>query len=241
MRDKILNSLLILAVVVAGFITWYVKDDNTNVGSDNSNNTSVGDHAADIPPQPDTATYMITFDATWSTESHPSTLPPGAHVSPAVAVAHSTPNDLFESRAQATPGIEDMAETGATPVLLAELAADPSVLESKVGARIDTPGKTEITITASKAFPLLSIVSMLAPSPDWFVGINNFNLFEDGVWLESAVLETAPYDAGTDSGVDFTSENSDTQPKGVISTPQDAAFVEATNQSIFGTITVVRL
>lgn len=47
----------------------------------------------------------------------------------------------------------------------------------------------------------MSFVSMIDPSPDWFVGVSRLELcLENGSWVESKVLDLFPWDAGTDSG-----------------------------------------
>ena len=49
--------------------------------------------------------------------------------------------------------------------------------------------------------PLVTHVSMIAPSPDWFVGVNSLSLLEGGSFMSSVVIQLFAYDAGTDSGV----------------------------------------
>ena len=63
---------------------------------------------------------------------------------------------------------------------------------------------------------------MIAPSPDWFVSARNINLYENGDWVEEMSVAAPLYDAGTDSGEEFDSEDEDTDPKEVISRVADA-------------------
>ena len=59
---------------------------------------------------------------------------------------------------------------------------------------------------------------MIAPSPDWMIAINSISLLDgSGEWENEIVLDLIPYDAGTDSGLDYTSPNIDTNPKEPIS------------------------
>ena len=53
---------------------------------------------------------------------------------------------------------------------------------------------------------------MIAPSPDWFVGIHGVDLRPGGVWAREIVVDLDPYDSGTDSGVNYTSGNADITP-----------------------------
>lgn len=51
---------------------------------------------------------------------------------------------------------------------------------------------------------LLSLVSMIYPSPDWFVGVSGLELCEkECKWSEGFEVELYPWDAGTDSGVTY--------------------------------------
>lgn len=58
----------------------------------------------------------------------------------------------------------------------------------------------------------VTLVSMIAPSPDWFVGVSGLSLYENGEWVSEKVAELYLYDAGTDSGINFTSADVVTTP-----------------------------
>ena len=54
---------------------------------------------------------------------------------------------------------------------------------------------------------------MLAPSPDWFIGIDSLDMCNSGKWRESMnVNMLPPWDAGTDDGTGFSSTNAATNP-----------------------------
>ena len=188
-----------------------------------------------------TAVYMIEYSVPWSASTHPDTLPSGSHVSPIVVVSHMDENELFASGTAATDGIEIMAETGATKVLAGEISDNSSILSSVIGTRIDTPGSNTLKLELDQNHSLLSAVSMLAPSPDWFVAINSVELFKDGQWLEEIELTMKPYDAGTDSGATFTAADSDTSPAETIGPPADGVFVNAADENDFATITITKI
>jgi hypothetical protein len=65
----------------------------------------------------------------------------------------------------------------------------------------------------SLSHPLVTLVSMVAPSPDWFVGVSSLGLLENGDWVEERVVELFPYDAGTDGGTTYQSANQPTTPR----------------------------
>ena len=57
------------------------------------------------------------------------------------------------------------------------------------------------------------VVSMIAPSPDWFVGVHGLLLVDaDGEWVDSLTIELLASDSGTDDGPNFTSPNDDSDP-----------------------------
>jgi hypothetical protein len=79
---------------------------------------------------------------------------------------------------------------------------------------------------------------MLAPSPDWFVGVAGLDLRAGGAWLPERTVDLFVYDAGTDSGPNYTSPNDDTDPPEPIARIVEAPF--ATNGTV-GTFTFTRL
>ena len=77
-------------------------------------------------------------------------------------------------------------------------------------------------------------IAMLAPSPDWFSSTHGNQPLADNadgeqVWLKSFKYESMPYDAGTDSGETFHSEDLVTDPVGVVT----AFEVGSTDTGIF--------
>lgn len=65
-------------------------------------------------------------------------------------------------------------------------------------------GKTFAVFRVDSDNHLVSFVSMISPSPDWFVGISALELCQqDCTWLESKVIDLYPWDAGTDNGVTY--------------------------------------
>ena len=76
---------------------------------------------------------------------------------------------------------------------------------------------TTMMITASGKYSQASFIAMIAPSPDWFVGVHGVELCgSDGKWKESMSMYLPAWDAGTDSGMNFTSENAPTLPQNVV-------------------------
>jgi hypothetical protein len=164
-----------------------------------------------------TASYRVLFEAVWSAATHPTDFPGGAHFSGLIGATHSADLTIWENGGQASDGMEQMAETGATTLLSAEVQSfqDDGTAENLLagGGVNPSPGSVMLDFEITADFPLVTLVSMIAPSPDWFVGVSGLELCVDGQWLDNLEVELFAYDAGTDSGATFTATNDDTNPK----------------------------
>jgi hypothetical protein len=178
--------------------------------------------------------YRVTFESTWSAGSHPVQFPANPHFSGLVGAVHNDQAELWSRGKSASAGIELMAETGGKTSLLNEvdqLIQNGSALSNLSGGGLSSsPGTVSLEFTVNKSYPLVSLVSMVAPSPDWFVGVSSLSLLESGEWVEFKEVDLRVYDAGTDNGVTFTSANSNTSPQGTItrltSDATDSDFVD---------------
>lgn len=163
-----------------------------------------------------TATYELVFEATWSAATHPVDFPPNPHFSGLIGGTHNQLVEFWAPGALASAGIEAMAETGSKSPLDSEVQAaivggDAGTLVSGGGIPV-SPGTVSVQLTVTQEHSKVTVVSMIAPSPDWFVGVRNLELFENGDWVPGKVVTLYPYDAGTDSGTNYTSPNQDTNP-----------------------------
>jgi len=108
----------------------------------------------------------------------------------------------------ASEGIRQVAEWGATRHLENELKAKSRSINTIIKARgLWHPNEREKTSAAFRVDRnrhLMSLVSMIGPSPDWIVGISDLQLcLANCTWLEDAQLDLFPFDAGTDSGITY--------------------------------------
>lgn len=242
------RSFAVVSVLVATLVcstagaTSALAAPIDGAGSATASATRLGNQEAIKPlPPPPTARYRVTIVSEWTAASHPVTRPGNSHFSPTVLANHGVAGDLFVVGVPASPGIEQMAETGATGTLRAELAGDGSVSDVLTGSSIFGVGQNSFDVTAGRGDDLISLVTMLAPSPDWFVGIHDVDLLRSDGWIDRLELDLGNYDAGTDSGPGFTSANADTNPAQVISGPRDAAFAQAAAENRFGRVVIERL
>ncbi len=172
-----------------------------------------------LAAQQGSAVYEVTFTSTWTSTTHPVDFPPGPHFSPLIGGTHNAATQFWAPGIIATDGIEDMAESGSTGVLSNEIQAKINTGDANsliLGSSLTSPGSSTVRFTIDASHSHLSMVSMLAPSPDWFVGITGVNLIQNGLWVEDMVIPAQVWDAGTDSGTTYNSANQDTNPAVVI-------------------------
>ena len=174
------------------------------------------------------ARYRVTFQATWSAATHPTSFPGNPHFSGLVGATHDADTRLWQRGELASDGMELMAETGGKTKLLAEIAelieAGTAHGELSGGGLSTSPASVSLEFDAVASHPFVTLVSMLAPSPDWFVGVSAMSLLaEDGTWKEREEVMLRLYDAGTDDGTTFNAANADSDPPQPISRLSSAA------------------
>ena len=187
------------------------------------------------------ATYTVTFTSVWNSSDH-GTLPSGAHWSKLVGANHNSNITFLEIGQNATLGIENIAEEGLNSEFQNN-EVQPSVDNGNTEQYIDgddlnsaTGTITIMGLEISENYPLLTLVSMIAPSPDWMIALNSFSLLDGGNnWKDNISIDLFPYDAGTDDGTNYTSSNNDTNPQVPISSLQG---VFPFNSNKIGTLTI---
>lgn len=168
-----------------------------------------------LPPAA-TARYSVTFEATWNAASHPTDIPPNPHFSGLIGGTHRPGVSFWEAGAPASDGIRLMAERGRQSPLDAEVNAAIAAGQAQhllAGGDVpSSPGATSLEFPVSLEYPLVTLVTMVAPSPDWFVGVSGLSLLENGSWVDERSVELYPWDAGTDSGSTYRSPDQVTTP-----------------------------
>ena len=150
-----------------------------------------------------TARYTVRLDATWSEATHPQAYPSGAHISPLIGGTHDTGFVAWRLGALASKGIKDMAENGGSSIHKKEVEAAIAKGTAGVvvaGQGLNAPGTDTATFEIDTDHPLVSVAGMLAPTPDWFTGVDSANLCGEGGWLDELDFDALVYDAGTKSG-----------------------------------------
>ncbi len=180
------------------------------IGCSKDNNTIT-------PQEPDAnARYRLTFNATWSAQTHPNEFPSSAHFSGLIGMTHNSNVMLFSKGELASDGIKKMAETGGKSPLDTEIQNFISVGTGNILISGDgissSPGEVSIEFNIASSHSMVSVVSMVAPSPDWFIAVSNINLIENNEWVTSKTITVDIYDSGTDNGSTFRSPDEPTLP-----------------------------
>ncbi|XP_039955750.1 spondin-1 [Bactrocera tryoni] len=88
--------------------------------------------------------------------------------------------------------------------------------EFNIPAVLVGDGRQETKFFVDSNHSMVSLMTRIVPSPDWFIGVNSFQLCVGGSWIDTVTVEMDPLDAGTDNGFTFTAPNWPTSPQGVI-------------------------
>ncbi len=164
--------------------------------------------------------YSVTFKGMWNLQSTPGGVVSGGHFTTLIGAVHNSSVTYWSSGGLATPGVENVAELGATGTFRGEINASGnnklSIIQQSPGSGPEGSNTFDIEVTSD--YPLVTLLSMIGPSPDWFVGISGLSLLDgDGNWKDELVVNLYPYDAGTEEGTEFTLNNSPTSPQEAIS------------------------
>ena len=167
------------------------------------------------------AAYRVTFEGKFTASALASgvSVPSGEHFTTLIGAIHNGSVTFWSSGGTASAGIESMAEVGGTSALKSEINASSNalaVIEQSIVSGGTATATVDITLTTDH--PLVTLTSMIAPSPDWFVGVSGLSLrntADDG-WQPSLAVDLFPYDAGTEEGTEFSLSNSATSPQGTI-------------------------
>ncbi|KAF4531449.1 hypothetical protein B566_EDAN004220 [Ephemera danica] len=129
--------------------------------------------------------------------------------------SHSGNFTLFRLGERASLGLKVFAETGRSESL--DSAAADSVLDQFQAPPITAgEGHVETSFFVDGNHSQVSLVTRIVPSPDWFIGLDSFELCVNANWIDSVTIELDPIDAGTDNGFTFTAPNWPTEPQGVV-------------------------
>lgn len=168
------------------------------------------------PPVPTAeARYRVVATLAWSRPqfSLPAT---NAHFTAFIGAVHHIDTFLWKPGGLATQGVEFVAEVGSGGRLNAEI--DGIIAKGKALKRFAIPapavnGVFDTIFNFTLQHAAISFVSMIAPSPDWFVGLSSYSLIQNNQWVDDITVPLYLFDAGTEEGDIFGYDNPTTNPQ----------------------------
>ncbi|XP_042888720.1 uncharacterized protein LOC122264087 [Penaeus japonicus] len=129
------------------------------------------------------------------------------------SISHGKDFVLFRAGESASPEVKTFAETGRSDGFDKYGQGNDGVLDVfSAPAITQGVGESESEFFVDGNHSRISLASKIVPSPDWFVGVDSFELCEGGNWVDNVKIQVDPLDAGTDNGLTFTSPNWPTSP-----------------------------
>ncbi len=197
---------------------------------------------AAVPTGP--AEYTVIIKSTWTKTSHPFEYPSGAHFSGMIGASHNAKYSIFAIGRRPTPGLERLSEEGKHSPLDTEIrtAIDQgnALMLFESGGLKNWKDSMVATVRVDRAHPLVSVVNMIAPSPDWFTGASGVTLAENGAWITRRTVTLYAYDSGGDDGTTYKAPDKDTNPKKPTTRAANRHFVINGRVKPVATVTFVR-
>jgi hypothetical protein len=175
------------------------------------------------------AKYLVTWNFNWN-----GAVPAGAEApgfSPPVGAAHEPDDAFWVGGEPADEDVRAVAELGDATALIARLNAEGKTVFDSAAVGPGGVSTTAVNVGPGKH---LTVMSMVVPSPDWFVGVSNVNLGGDGTWVPYAEYALEPYDAGTDAGTTLDAADAPQTPRGVIRKMSDDEAMDLFGNTTLG-------
>ncbi len=190
------------------------------------------------------AEYTVIVKSTWTRVSHPFEYPSDAHFSGMIGASHNAKYSIFAVGRRPTPGLERLSEEGKHSPLDTEIrtAIDQgnALMLFESGGIKNWKDSMVATVRVDPAHPLVSVVNMIAPSPDWFTGASDVNLADNGAWITRRTVTLYAYDSGGDDGTTYKAKDKDTNPKKPTTRASTRHFVVHGRVKPVATLTFVR-
>ncbi len=124
-----------------------------------------------------------------------------------------------------------------------------AIAAGKAGALIEFAEASEGPVHApvahrfeiDESYPLVSLVGMIAPGPDWFFRVSNVELRQDGRWVSSITVGVFAWDSGGDAGTTYMAEDADLDPKKASQLLDNPIFLQNGNRVSVGTFIFKRV
>jgi hypothetical protein len=143
-----------------------------------------------------------------------------------------------------TPGLERLSEEGKHDPLDQEInaaiAAGNALALTESDPLKDFSQTAKAEVQVDDAHPMVSLVAMIAPSPDWFAGMDVL-LMENGSWVASKTVDVQAWDSGGDDGTTYLADDKDNDPKKPTTLNKSRHFLKDGNPMPVARITFTRM
>lgn len=172
--------------------------------------------------------YSMEFQYQWEESTHPIAYPFRPAWSSVVASTHSLGFKMWSPEFYASQGLKMLADTGSIDEVRGEASRSLSVFKTAILEELlEGVGQRSGTITVNEDYSLFSAVVKARPSPDWFSGVRDVELCQDGKWVDSVSLPLRLFDAGTNTGTAYADRGApDSQPITVVDQDTGVPFSE---------------
>ena len=192
-------------------------------------------------PQLSEATYRITVTGKWQMPQFG--VPNNVHFTYFAGMVHNSNSWLWKAGSKASLGIKNLAETGGLTQIIQE--TDSIIYQKNSIEHIAFPppsalGSVSSNVYCNSDYSYVSFASMIAPTPDWFIGINSLNLYNSNQWVQDTLLNLYVHDAGTKDGDAFSMTGPATMPQQpiMLQTPSNATVLANGNATLAPIATV---
>ena len=240
--------LIVMMLTVLGVGACKPQAENQTGGTAASMDASTP--AAATMAQAGPARYRIEFTPLWTKANFPLEYPDTSlihkpHFSGLIGTAHNANFHLFTDGQMPSPGLERLSEEGKHNPLDEEINAAITAGNALALTESDPLKDFSQTATAEvavdDAHPMVSLVAMIAPSPDWFTAVSDVNLMENGSWVASKTVDAFAWDSGGDDGTTYLADDKDNNPKKPTSMNKSQHFLKDGQPMPVGRITLTRI
>ncbi|MGH8109825.1 MAG: spondin domain-containing protein [Arenimonas sp.] len=193
--------------------------------------------------------YRVDFTPLWTKANFPLEYPDDSlihkpHFSGWIGTAHNDNYHLFMEGSMPTAGLERLSETGKHDPLDAEInaavTAGNALMLTESDPLKDFTQTVSFEITLDNTHPSAALVAMIAPSPDWFAGVD-VNLMENGNFVQDKTVDVMAWDSGGDDGTTYFADDVDTNPKKPSMASTNPHFMKSSKTMPVGTLHFTRM
>lgn len=161
------------------------------------------------------ARYKMVFQGLWSRQTHPKDFPTGKdalilHWSNIVGATHTEDYHIWEYGGYAERGVREVCEYGYSTKLESDMKDNSDKIYTVIKTSPmwrNVQDQREAVFKVNQKAHLLSLLTMIGPSPDWCVGIPSLSVCQANcTWADEMVIDLYPWDAGTDDGIKYVNQ-----------------------------------